>query len=120
MPHLTLEFSANIIEKNNLAALFPSLHKILATTLPTNINGCKSRAIECEQFYVGEGAPNSAFIHVTLKVLPGRTPEHLQELGQIIMNELKQYFQASLTKLKLQITLEILEISTNYFKIVSE
>lgn len=110
MPHLTLEFSHNVIEKNNLQPLLKTLHEIIADSLPTDISGCKSRAIELDTFHVGNGEPDSAFVHVTLKVLPGRTPEHLQKVGEKLMTKLREHFDDSFKKLKLQITMEITEL----------
>ena len=110
MPQLRLEFSPNIIEKNNMANLFQECHSILEKMLPTDINTCKSRAIECETFYVGDGNSNNAFVHVSLKVMPGRDEDVLKNVGETMMGLLQQHFSNSLQKLRLQITLEIMEL----------
>lgn len=119
MPQLLLEFSSNVIEKSNLHNLFQECHTILAKTLPTDIDSCKSRGIECHSYYIGNGQPNNAFVHVTLKVMPGRSFEILQNLGIRLMEVLKNYFTESLKKKNLQITLEIIELQKTYFKIIS-
>ncbi|MEO8400318.1 MAG: hypothetical protein ABI597_00805 [Gammaproteobacteria bacterium] len=46
MPQLILEFSSNIVEKNNFDNLFKGCHSILEKILPTDIESCKSRTIE--------------------------------------------------------------------------
>ena len=81
MPHIILEYSANVIE-SDFSGLFKECHQLLANQLPTQIKSCKSRAIKCLNYYVGEGIADSAFVHVTLKIMPGRSQEVLQAAGQ--------------------------------------
>jgi len=120
MPQLTLEFSSNLLEKNNLTNLFKQCHTILSETLPTQLSSCKSRAIKCKRYVVGDGHPDNAFVHINLKVLPGRTLEKRNILGEKIMETLKQFFSDSINKLNLQITLEIMELQPTYFKFTSK
>lgn len=68
MPQLILEFSSNILEKNN------------------------------------------AFVHISLKVMPGRSFDTLKNIGENMIELLKKYFSDSLEKLNLQITLEIIAL----------
>lgn len=37
MPQLTIEFSANLIEKDEIFALFPKCHVLLVEMLPTEL-----------------------------------------------------------------------------------
>lgn len=115
MPHLTLEFSANILEKNDMVGLLKQCHLLLARDLPTALPHCKSRAIENNLYCVGDGQPNNAFIHVSIKIMPGRSEETLKKAGDHLMEALKTHFAESLKKLNLQITLEFSELQT-YFK----
>jgi 5-carboxymethyl-2-hydroxymuconate isomerase len=119
MPQLVLEFSSNVFEKTNLNMLFQQCHSHLEKMLPTDINSCKSRAIECDTYYIGNGKENDAFIHLSLKVFPGRSMETFEKIGNAMMEILKNYFSNSLNKLNLQITIEIMELQKTYFKITS-
>ena len=119
MPQLILEFSSNIVEKINMTNLFQECHSILEKMLPTDIDSCKSRLTECHNYYIGNGEPNNAFVHISLKIMPGRSFDTLKNVGDNMMAVLKRYFANSLKKLKLQITLEIMELEKTYFKITS-
>src|SRR5476651_359506 len=101
MPHLILEFSDNILEKNNITPLFQQCHAILTATLPTPIENCKSRAVEHTCYYLGNGQPKNAFIHVSLQILPGRSAETLQNTGNQLIVLFKNYFAESREKLNL-------------------
>lgn len=116
MPHLALEFSENVIEKNNMINLLQQCHAILVDTLPTSLESCKSRAVERNVYCVANGQPDNAFVHVELKVMPGRDSGILKLLGDRVMDALSGYFSQSLSELKLQITLEIIELEQHYFK----
>lgn len=117
MPHLTLEYSSNIIEQDNFTFLFQQCHKLLAEKLPTELASCKSRAFECKTFLVGDGHVSNAFIHVDLKVMPGRTQDNLQNIGQNLMELFTNHFLHSMKKLNLQITLEVSDLQLHYFKV---
>lgn len=116
MPHLVLEYSDNVLEKEDLTSLFAKCHVLLAKTLPTEISSCKSRAIVCNTFYLAEGHEKNAFVHVTLKIMSGRSRETLNNTGHLLLDLLKSYFSESIRKLHLQISLEIDALPEAYFK----
>jgi 5-carboxymethyl-2-hydroxymuconate isomerase len=118
MPHLTLEYSDNIIE-TDFAGLFERCHTLLTNQLPTQLASCKSRALKHADYYIGDGKRNNAFVSLTIKIMSGRTPELLQKLGIELIKILESHFSSSLSKLNCQITLEIAEVSKFYFKSTS-
>jgi 5-carboxymethyl-2-hydroxymuconate isomerase len=116
MPHLILEYSDNVIEKNNFTDLFAQCHDFLAANLPTEIASCKSRAIGYSDYYVSGGQAKNAFVHVTLKILSGRSVAVLNKVGHQLLDMLNSYFVESHQHLQLQISLEIADLSDAYFK----
>lgn len=119
MPQLVLEYSSNILEKNDILSIFPKFHAVLAQGLPINLSNCKSRAIESNLYYIGDGNPHHAFIHVDLKILPGRSDDTIKKVGERMMEILKNHFSGSLSKLQLQLSLSINELGKNHFKLQS-
>ena len=115
MPQLVLEYSSNIYEKD-LTELLKTINVFLSENLPTQLSGCKSRAVAHNIYCVGNGMENQAFVHIRLQVLAGRTPEKLNEVGNHLMNMLKDFFIISLQKLTLEITIEISELARTYLK----
>ncbi len=110
MPHLTLEYSANIIDKPDFKNLFRDCHTALSATLPTDISGCKSRAIAHQDYYLGNGEATNAFIHVTLKIMPGRSREILDKVTQELLAIIERNFEKSIRELNLQITIEVSDL----------
>ena len=115
MPHLRLEYSTNVIEKNDLFPLFENLHVLLAEKLPTEIASCTSRAIPCDIYHIADGQSPHAFVHLEIKALSGRTLETLNNTGRQVMETLKNHFADSAKKLNLKISLEIIELPKTYF-----
>lgn len=118
MPHVILEYSANIHEKQELQSLLLTCHKKIAETLPTQLASCKGRVVEHAIYCVGDGNPKNAFVHLGVKVLQGRTPEQLKIVSTALLEILKERFHKSFEKLHLQITVEIDELQANYAKAV--
>ena len=116
MPHLTLEYSSNIQDKNNLVNLLKECNQLLAENLPTALGNCKSRAVERSIYCVGEGSPNNAFLHVQLKIMPGRTEEKLKAVSEAMMKLLKQHLSKSCENLNIELTIEIEELQKTYYK----
>ena len=116
MPHLILEFSDNVIEQDRFSDLFQQCHQTLAEKLPTNLMSCKSRAIPLEHFYLGDGAESLAFVHGTLKIMPGRTEEVLNQTAEALMSLFKAHFQETAKARHLQLSLEIVSLNSPYVK----
>ncbi len=115
MPHLVLEYSDNIIE-SDFITLFQSCHQVLVQELPTQLDSCKSRALKHTTYYIGNGKVQNAFVIVNIRIMPGRHADTLQKTGMALMDVLKTHFASSLKNTDCQITLEINEIGTFYFK----
>lgn len=119
MPHLTLEYSSNIKERD-FKTIFHELHKILVTVCSASLESCKSRAIQHEIFYIGDGNPKNAFVHLEICLADGRPLKIREEVGQQMLEVLSKYFSKSLRDLNLQITVESKEFQRKlYFKIPS-
>lgn len=116
MPHLILEFSNNVIEQDRFSDLFQKCHQTLAEKLPTNLMSCKSRAICLEHYHLADGKPDHAFVHGTLKIMPGRTQEVLSQTAEALMTLFKEHFQETAKALDLQFSLEIVNLSSSYVK----
>jgi 5-carboxymethyl-2-hydroxymuconate isomerase len=114
MPHVTLEYSSNLTDVPDLRALFASLHEALAG-LGIALDDFKSRAYRCDTYVVGTGAPDRAFVHVTLAVLDRRSAEAQRAAGELTLGIVHKAFAA--TGLDCDVTVEVREMrAALYFK----
>lgn len=111
MPHITLEYSSNIIEKDQSFSddLFPKIHTLLINDLGANINACKSRSIKFDDFYLADGSDKS-FVFFEVKILPGRIEDKIEIFSQNLLELAKNYFSESLQKKNLAISVNIVEM----------
>ena len=68
-------------------------------------------------YYIGDGHPSNAFIQLSVAFLAGRSNDIKQQIGNQCLACLKQFYEKSLARLDLQITVELVDIQReNYFK----
>lgn len=117
MPHLVLEYSANLEDFDPKTSL-QAVNAYLANTGHFQEIDIKSRAIQVEHFEIGIHSDNRAFIAARLALLTGRTEDVKTMLSNGILHELQAHVQAK-HPLHIQISVEIVEIdNTCYAKIV--
>lgn len=75
MPHIIVEYSANIEEKIRLEAFLEVLHNALVGTRIADIAGLRTRAERRDQFRIADNDPENGFIAVTVRVAQGRSVE---------------------------------------------
>lgn len=115
MPHLLLECSDNIAPVLNFDSIFNNLHEFLAGTLPTQIESCKSRCTIYSNYFIGKDFTKSSFIHLTIKILPGRTKEIKKQVGTYVLDLFKREL-AMHHREDTCISVEILDLSEQYYK----
>jgi 5-carboxymethyl-2-hydroxymuconate isomerase len=108
MPHVTLEYTNNI-DSFDKHEILRGLNRVLAATGHFDEIDIKSRAVLCDHFVIGTSADPRAFIHVTLSILSGRSPEVKRSLTKALVEELHSAF-SNQSRQHLQITAEVLDI----------
>jgi 5-carboxymethyl-2-hydroxymuconate isomerase len=117
MPHLVLEYSANVPDTPDLDDVLRRLHEAMASTGHFDPARVKSRVRRHESFRVADGASDRAFVHLDVAVLAGREAEQLQGAAAALLAVLHEAFPRASLERRCQITLEIREMRRDlYFK----
>jgi 5-carboxymethyl-2-hydroxymuconate isomerase len=117
VPNIVLEYSSNVSEVIDFTELFALIHKVMHEVGSIKLDNCKSRVVEMDKFYIGDGHPSNAFVQLSVAFLAGRSNETKQKVGNACLAQLKQFYEKSMARLDLQITVEIADIQReNYFK----
>jgi 5-carboxymethyl-2-hydroxymuconate isomerase len=116
VPHLTLDYSANLASEDSIGVLCKALAQRLdaqrdddARVYP--LGGIRVRALRCEQYCVADGRPDAAFLHAHLKVGAGRSEEVLKATGDALFEAIKQHLSREFGRRGLALSLEISEFS---------
>jgi 5-carboxymethyl-2-hydroxymuconate isomerase len=115
MPHCILEFSDNLAHPLDPQALFAELHTALAELEAFPASDIKSRAVRHKEFYVGDGQPDNAFVHLRLFLLSGRDISVRQRLGQICLRVVSHHLAASMAQQTCQLSVELIEIDRSAY-----
>ena len=86
MPHLIVEYSDNLKADVNIKSLMQEMHQALDGKYNIASNRIKARAIKLTDYIVGDHGANAFMMHVTLKLMQGRTVEAQKELSSLLQN----------------------------------
>ena len=117
MPHLTLEYSANLHAFDAQATLL-AINTALAATGHFVEADIKSRSHRCDTFAVGTSSEPRAFVHADLSILSGRPLETQRELSASVLAVLQAQCSAP-AGVHLQLSVQVLEIARESYAKVS-
>ena len=89
MPHLTVEYTNNLAPVDT-ALLLGRLNRVLVASGQFQGPDIKSRALSLDAYRVGDEDGSHGFVHLTLSLLSGRTPEVKKKLADQLLAELQQ------------------------------
>ncbi|MFM0395524.1 5-carboxymethyl-2-hydroxymuconate Delta-isomerase [Paraburkholderia phytofirmans] len=116
MPHLTLEYSANLTGEESIGQLCKALAQCLDAQRENEqrvypLGGIRVRALRCEQYCIADGRADAAFLHANLKIGAGRSEAAKKATGDALFALIKQHFATEFEQHGLALSLEINEFS---------
>ncbi len=114
MPHLVLEYSANVADPPDFDRVLERLHRAMTTAGPFDLANVRSRAVRRERFRVADGAPERAFVHLSVAVLAGREAETLRATANALLAVLQESFSRAHAQ-GCDITVEIREVRRDLY-----
>ena len=109
MPHLHMEYTANLPELNADVALIRLNNALVASGQFAAEFDIKSRALKVETFKVGTVMAERAFVHVKLALLSGRSGQIKKQLSDSLLAVVQDLCQWP-TGVEVQLAVEILDI----------
>ncbi|RQZ92092.1 5-carboxymethyl-2-hydroxymuconate Delta-isomerase [Burkholderia cepacia] len=112
MPHIVVEYTANIRDDARIPALLRTINATLIAqggVFPTG--GIRSRAIELQDYCVADGTEDDAFVHVTLKIGSGRSEAQKKAACDALFDAIKAHFAELYAKRYLALSMELTEFS---------
>lgn len=111
MPHLTLQYTANLDGFNADEAL-AAANRALADSGHFDELAIKSRAVRLEHFRVGTADSGRGFVHAHLKIMPGRSQAVRRSLGELLRESLRSATPAGM---HCQICVEVEELDSSTY-----
>ncbi|GHF54935.1 5-carboxymethyl-2-hydroxymuconate isomerase [Deinococcus metalli] len=110
MPHLTVEYTDNLGDDARMMELLRTLSVVLrerGDIYP--VGGLRARAVRLSEYVIADGQEDDAFVHVTLRVAAGRSPEVRRETGAALFEALKAHYADAFARRYLALSLDVQE-----------
>ena len=88
MPHLVVEYSANLEKSLDLASLMDRLHATAIGTGMFPLGGIRIRAYRADHYRIADLDPDNAFVHVTATVGSGRPLDRREQVSRQLFETL--------------------------------
>lgn len=117
MPHLTLEYSANLRNFGGFSKLCGELARTLVAQHEDGkpvypIGGIRVRAVAADDWCMGDGSlHDAAFVHARFTIGAGRSDTVKKATGDALFEVMKQHFAREFDAQGLALSLEIAEFS---------
>jgi len=105
MPHCIIEYSAPLVHEIDIKQFVQLVHHGAINSGLFERSAIKTRAIRCDDYQVGDNHLGS-FIHITIKIMPGRTDEQKQHLLSAVYDSVSPE-----TSCVCSLTLEVIDIN---------
>lgn len=110
MPHIIIEYSANLDDDLDMEALVRAMHKTAVGIDALPIGGIRVRTAKRELYRIADGHPDNSFINVTLRIAEGRSAKVQHAAGEALFGTLKDFVADVYPRCPMALSFEIQEI----------
>jgi len=116
MPHFTIEYSANLTKRVDMAEIVEVVRKAAVETGIFPLGGIRVRAVRCEHYAIADGNPNLAFLDMVLRLGEGRDLAARQKAGEHVFKALSAHLDPvfAQTKFALSFDMQINDKDTSW------
>jgi 5-carboxymethyl-2-hydroxymuconate isomerase len=109
MPHIIIEYTAELDQDHDFQALCEDIYQALAAHPAVPAPSLKIRALPCP--YWRNGLDGQSFVHTDLKLLAGRSAETKAELADLVLAAMAARLQTVGC-----LSVDVIELSSTYRK----
>ena len=91
MPHFTIEYSANLDKRVDMAEVVEVVRQAAVETGIFPLGGIRVRTVRCEHYAIADGNPNLAFLDMVLRLGEGRDLAARQKAGEHVFKALSAH-----------------------------
>ena len=107
MPHFTLEYSANLDGRVDMAKVVELVRKAAVETGIFPLGGIRVRAVRCEQFAIADGQPHFGFLDMVLRLGEGRDLATRKKAGDHVFKALSSHLDPVFAGSKFALSFDI-------------
>lgn len=110
MPHLTIEYSANLDGRSDIVALCRTLHSALLQTGLFELGAIRVRALRCTDYAIADLLAENSFADLRLRIGAGRGHDEKHNAGVAVFAAATAHFAPLLATPHFALSLDISEI----------
>ena len=110
MPHAIIEYSANLENHIDLEGLVDRIHGACIKTGVFPLTGMRTRAARRDNYKIADGNRQACFVHLILKIGPGRAEEINKKAMEDIFEALSSYMKPLYDTAPVALSIEIFEL----------
>ena len=107
MPHFTLEYSANLDTRVDMAKVVETVRKAAVETGIFPVGGIRVRALRCEHYAIADGNPHLGFIAMVLRLGEGRDLATRKKAGEHVFRALSDHLDPVFAASKFALSFDI-------------
>ncbi len=114
MPHLVVQYSANLHDALRRGDLVKRLHKAALSTGVFPKGGTRTRAIRCDDYAVADEHPGNGFVDVVVRIGRGRDDTTKTGVGETLLAAVRSVLEGEGVAQETAISLEVQEIDGEF------
>ncbi len=112
MPHVTMEYSANLQTQVDFNGLCHAIHTTGIATGLFELGAVRVRAIKCDHYAIADLLPQNSFIDTSIRIGLGRSQADKERLGEAINTTMNEFLAEQLSQPYFALSIEVREINT--------
>jgi 5-carboxymethyl-2-hydroxymuconate isomerase len=110
MPHIIVEYSANLEDSFEIGALIGDLHQAAIDSGAVEVAALRTRAERRDVFRIADGSPHNAFVHIVMRLRVGRSEDVRKSLADALLAATDKNLLHAFEMHRIAITVEMEEI----------
>jgi 5-carboxymethyl-2-hydroxymuconate isomerase len=110
MPHVIVEYSANIEDKIRVPHLLAALHEAMEKTGIAEIAGLRTRAERRDDFRIADNHPSNGFVAIIVRIAQGRSLETRKMVLDAVTAAADKHLEPVFATTPLAFSVEVQEI----------
>ncbi len=110
MPHFHIEYSANLEEMVDMAALCDHLRRAAIATGVFPMPGVRVRAFRADHVSIADGDPKHAFLDLSIRLRGGRSAADKTRATAEVFQALQGFMQPALDRYSIALSVEMRDI----------
>ncbi len=110
MPHLMIEYSANMEARTDIAGLCDTLRQAAIATGLVPLAGVRVRAMRAEHVSIADGDPGHGFVDISVRLRGGRDLSARKDATRQIFDAARSYLQPAMAIHSIALSFEMRDI----------